>query len=57
MIPFTYARAGELGLHTVPGRSPRVRVVPYNPTNSLIISGPRTSVEELINIIEPATRD
>jgi hypothetical protein len=52
VVPLTYARAAELA-YTLSLVFPQVRVVPYHPTNSLIISGPRTSVEELIDIIKP----
>jgi len=57
VVPLTYARAGELAYTLSLVAPPRVRIVPYNPTNSLIISGPRTFVEELINIIKPANPD
>ena len=57
VVPLTYARAGELAYALSLIALPRVRIVPYNPTNSLIISGPRTSVEQLIDIIKPSKRD
>lgn len=57
VVPLTYARAGELAYTLSLIALPRVRIVPYNPTNSLIISGPRTSVEQLIDIIKPSKRD
>lgn len=57
VVPLTYARAGELAYTLSLIALPRVRIVPYNPTNSLIISGPRTSVEQLIDIIKPSNRD
>jgi len=57
VVPLTYARAGELAYTLSLIGLPRVRIVPYNPTNSLIISGPRTSVEQLIDIIKPSKRD
>ena len=57
VVPLTYARAGELAFTLSLIALPRVRIVPYNPTNSLIISGPRTSVEQLINIIKPSNRE
>jgi len=57
VIPLTYAHAGELA-HTLSLLGlPRVRIVPYYRTNSLIIRGPRTAVEQLINIIKPSERD
>lgn len=54
VVPLTYARAGELAYTLSLVALPRVRIVPYYATNSLIISGPRTSVEQLINIIKPS---
>lgn len=57
VVPLSYARASELA-HTLSlVTPPRVRVVPYPPTNSLIISGPPAAVEELIGIIKPSARD
>jgi hypothetical protein len=56
VVPLTYARAGELA-HTLSLVFPHVRVVPYHPANSLIISGPRASVAELISIIKPVNPD
>jgi hypothetical protein len=56
VVPLTYARAGELA-YTLSLVFPHVRIVPYHPTNSRIISGPRTSVEELIDIIKPENPD
>jgi len=57
VIPLTHAHAGELAYTLSLVGLPRVRIVPYYPTNSLIITGPRTSVEQLINIIKPSERD
>ena len=57
VVPLTYARAGELAYTLSLVALPRVRIVPYYATNSLIISGPRTSVEQLINIIKPSKPD
>jgi type II secretory pathway component GspD/PulD (secretin) len=57
VVPLTYSRAGELAYTLSLVAPTRVRIVPYYPTNSLIISGPRTSVEQLINIIKPPKRD
>jgi Bacterial type II/III secretion system short domain len=56
VVPLTYARAGELA-HTLSLIFPHLRVIPYRPTNSLIIAGPRGAVEDLIGIIGPANRD
>ena len=57
VIPLTYAYAGELAYTLSLVGLPRVRIVPYYRTNSLIITGPRTSVEQLINVIKPSPRD
>ena len=57
VVPLTYARAGELAYALSLVAVPRVRIVPHYATNSLIISGPQTSVEQLINIIKPSNRD
>ena len=57
VVPLRYARAGELAYTLSLIGLPRVRIVPYNPTNSLIISGPRTSVDQLIDLIKPSKHD
>ena len=51
VVRLHYARAGELA-HTLSWVAPPwVRIVPYFPTNSLIISGPPDAVDELVDII------
>jgi type II secretory pathway component GspD/PulD (secretin) len=57
VVPLTYARAAELAYALSLIAPPGVRIAPYNPTNSLIIRGPRTSVEQLIDLIKPTYRD
>jgi type II secretory pathway component GspD/PulD (secretin) len=57
VVPLTYARAGELAHTLSQVAPPRVRIVPYYPTNRLIISGPPAAVEQLIDIIKPSARD
>jgi type II secretory pathway component GspD/PulD (secretin) len=57
VVPLTYARASELAYTLSLVAPPRVRIVPYNPTNSLVISGPPEAVEQLIDIIKPSVRD
>ena len=57
VVPLTYARAGELAYTLSLVAPPRVRIVPYYPTNSLIISGPPAAVDQLIDIIKPSARD
>ena len=51
VVPLNYARAGELA-YTLSRAAPWLRIVPYYPTNSLIISGHPDAVEELIGIIK-----
>ena len=41
VVPLTYARAGELACTLSLVAAPSVRLVPYNPTHILIISGLR----------------
>jgi type II secretory pathway component GspD/PulD (secretin) len=57
VVPLTYARAAELAYTLSLIAPPGVRIAPYTPTNSLIIRGPRTSVEQLIDLIKPTHRD
>jgi general secretion pathway protein D len=51
VVPLNYARAGELA-YTLSRVAPWLRIVPYYPTNSLIISGHPAAVEELVEIIK-----
>jgi type II secretory pathway component GspD/PulD (secretin) len=53
VVPLAYARAEELAYTLSLLGLPRVRIVAYRPTNSLIISGPPAEVEQLIDIIKP----
>jgi hypothetical protein len=57
VVPLAYARARDLADTLALVAPPRVRIVPYYPTNSLVISGPPAAVEQLIDIIKPAPRD
>jgi general secretion pathway protein D len=52
VVPLDYARAGELADTLSWVAPPSVRVVPYYPTNSLIISGHPAAVEALIDLIK-----
>jgi hypothetical protein len=52
VVPLTYARAGEVAYALSWVAPPSVRIVPYYPTNSLIISGHPAAVEELVDIIK-----
>lgn len=51
VVRLNYARAGELA-YTLSRVAPWLRIVPYYPTNSLIISGDPAAVEELVGIIK-----
>jgi len=52
VVPLTYARAHELAYILSMVAPPWVRIVPYYPTNSLIISGDPAAVEQLVDIIK-----
>ncbi len=52
VVPLDYAQAGELADTLSWIAPPSVRVVPYYPTNSLIISGHPAAVEALIQLIK-----
>jgi general secretion pathway protein D len=52
VVPLTYARAGEVAYTLSWVAPPSVRIVPYYPTNSLIISGHPAAVERLIDPIK-----
>jgi type II secretory pathway component GspD/PulD (secretin) len=57
VVPLPYARAGEVAYTLSLVAPPRVRIVPYYPTNTLVISGPLAEVEQLIDVIKPSTHD
>ena len=52
LVTLEYALAGEVAYTLWWIAPPGVRIVPYYPTNSLIISGPPAVVEKLIDIIK-----
>lgn len=52
VVRLNYARADELAYTLSMVAPPWVRIVPYYPTNSLIISGHPAAVEELVDIIK-----
>jgi general secretion pathway protein D len=52
VVPLNYARADELANTLSMVAPPWVRIVPYYPSNSLIISGSPAAVEELVDIIK-----
>src|SRR5262249_33676213 len=51
VVPLTYAWAGEVASTLSWVAPPSVRIVPYYPTNSLVISGHPAAVESLIDLI------
>ena len=51
VVPLTYARAGDVASALSWVAPPSVRIVPYYPTNSVIISGQPAVVEGLIDLI------
>jgi general secretion pathway protein D len=52
LVTLEYALAGEVAYTLRWVAPPGVRIVPYYPTNSLIISGPPAAVDKLIDIIK-----
>jgi len=52
VVRLNYARAGEMADSLSWVAPPSVQIVPYYPTNSLIISGHPAAVEELVDIIK-----
>lgn len=52
LVTLDYASAGEVAYTLGWIAPPGVRIVPYYPTNSLVISGPPAAVEKLIDIIK-----
>jgi general secretion pathway protein D len=53
VVPLQYAKAEELAYIAPPG----IQIVPYLPTNSLIISGDPRAVGELIGIIKEKKKE
>jgi general secretion pathway protein D len=52
VVPLKYAKAEEVAYTLAWVAPPGVRISPYYPTNSLIISGNREAVEELIKTLQ-----
>jgi general secretion pathway protein D len=52
VVSLDYARAGELAYTLSWVAPPSVRVVPYYPTNSVIISGRPAAVQALVDLIK-----
>jgi type II secretory pathway component GspD/PulD (secretin) len=51
VIPLHYARADEVAYTLSWIAPPGVRIAPYFPTNSLIISGNPEAVEEILDVL------
>lgn len=51
VVPLEYARAGEIAYALSWVAPPSVRIVPYYPTNSLLISGHPAAVQALVDLI------
>lgn len=51
VIPLNYARADEVAFTLSWVAPPGVRIVPYYPTNSLVLTGRAAAVEQLVDII------
>jgi hypothetical protein len=51
VVPLTYAKAGEVALTLSWVVPPGVRIVPFYPTNSVVISGDAAAVEQIVDII------
>jgi general secretion pathway protein D len=52
LVTLNHALAGEVAYTLGWIAPPGVRIVPYYPTNSIIISGPPAAVEKLIDVIK-----
>lgn len=53
VVPLSYARAEDVAYTLAWIAPPGVRIVPYLPTNSVIIAGIPAAVEELAGVITP----
>ena len=53
VIPLTYADAGEVAFTLSWVAPPGVRIVPHFPTNSVVIAGYASEVEQMIDAIRP----
>jgi type II secretory pathway component GspD/PulD (secretin) len=51
VVPLRYADAAVIAMRLAQLAPPGVRIVPYPPTNSLILSGPRAGVDALDDLI------
>jgi general secretion pathway protein D len=51
VVPLNYARADEVAFTLSWVAPPGVRIVPYHPTNSLVLTGREAAVEQLMDII------
>lgn len=52
VVPLTYANAGEVAWTLSRVAPPGVRVVPYPPTNSVVISGLARAVDQMVDVIQ-----
>jgi general secretion pathway protein D len=51
VIPLNYARAEEVAATLAGVAPPGIRIAPYAPTNSLLVSGDPEAVEELLGVL------
>jgi type II secretory pathway component GspD/PulD (secretin) len=52
VVSLKYANADEVAFTSSRVAPPGVRIVPYRPTNSVLISGPAPSVGEMVDVIQ-----
>jgi type II secretory pathway component GspD/PulD (secretin) len=52
VVPLQYAKAEEVAYAFAWIAPPGVRIVPYPPTNSLLISGDPIAVEEMVSVLK-----
>ena len=52
VVPLKYANAGEVAFTLSRVAPPGVRIVPYHPTNSVVISGLAPAVDQMVDIIQ-----
>jgi general secretion pathway protein D len=52
VVPLKYANAGEVAFTLARVAPPGVRIVPYHPTNSVVISGLAAAVDQMVDIIQ-----
>jgi general secretion pathway protein D len=52
VVPIKYANAGEVAFTLSRVAPPGVRIVPYQPTNSVVISGLAPAVDQMVDVIQ-----